>query len=100
MLNLASSLLESGESYVEVGTLFGASLIGAMRENSGDFVAIDNFGFAGTSVRDREIPPADRAALEANLRRFGAGGATILEGDAFAIVEGGALGERRVGVYY
>jgi predicted O-methyltransferase YrrM len=100
LLNLAASLLEPGESYVEVGTLFGASLIGAMRGNAGDFVAVDNFGFPGTEAKGRKIPPADRAALEENLRRFGAEGATILEGDAFELLEGGALGDRRVGVYY
>src|SRR5690348_10953557 len=80
LLNLAASLLGPGESYVEVGTLFGASLIGAMRGNTGDFVAIDNFRFAGTQTKGRKIPPGDRAALEENLRRFGAEGATILEG--------------------
>src|SRR4029453_367475 len=41
-----------------------------------------------------------RAGLEENLRRFGAGRATILEGDSFEVLEGGALGDRRVGVYY
>ena len=100
LLNLASSLLGPGESYVEVGTLFGASLIGAMRGNAGDFVAIDNFAFPGTESKGRKIPAADRAGLEENLRRFGAVGATILEGDAFDLLENGALGERRVGVYY
>src|SRR3954465_4079300 len=92
LLNLAASLLGPGESYVEVGTLFGASLIGAIRGNTGEFVAIDNFGFAGTETRGRTIPPADRAVLEENLRRFGAEGATILEGDAFETLDGGALG--------
>jgi len=100
LLNLAASLLGPGESYVEVGTLFGASLIGAMRGNAGDFVAIDNFAFAGVETRGRTIPPADRGALEENLRRFAAGGATIVEGDAFDLIEGGALGNRKVGVYY
>jgi predicted O-methyltransferase YrrM len=100
LLNLAASLLGPGESYVEVGTLFGASLIGASRGNTGDFVAIDNFGFPGTSTRGRNEPPADRAALEENLRRFGADGATIIEGDAFELLERGALGDRKVGVYY
>ena len=38
--------------------------------------------------------------LEANLRRHGLGGHTILEGDAFGLLGGGALGDRRVGVYY
>ncbi len=100
LLNLAASLLPPGESYVEVGTYHGASLIGAMRGNTGDFVAVDAFTFGPTETKGRELPAADRAALEENLRRFGCEGATILEGDAFELLEGGALGDRRVGVYY
>ena len=100
LLNLAASLLEPGESYVEVGTLFGASLVGAMRGNRGDFVAIDNFTFPGVETRGRGIPPADRGRLEENLRRFGADSATIVKRDAFDAIEGGALGDRKVGVYY
>jgi protein O-GlcNAc transferase len=115
LLNLAASLLDPGESYVEVGTYYGASLIGAMRDNEGDFVAIDSFSFGATEVAGRKLPAASREGLEANLRRFGgdcsvAGqspptrktgeGATILEGDAFELLEGGALGNRHVGVYY
>ena len=100
LLNLAASLLGDGESYVEVGSLFGASLIGAMRENAGDFVAIDNFAFPAIEVSGRKIPPADRAELERTLRRFGAERATIIEGDAFEVIEGGKLGDRKVGVYY
>jgi predicted O-methyltransferase YrrM len=100
LLNLAASLLGDGESYVEVGSLFGASLIGAMRGNTGDFVAIDNFAFPEMEVSGRKIPHADRAELEANLRRFGADRATIIEGDAFEVIEGGRLGDRKVGVYY
>src|SRR5436305_7197000 len=94
LLNLAASLLGPGESYVEVGTLFGASLIGAMRDNTGDFVAIDNFGFGGVEWRGRKIPPADRGALEENLRRFGTNRATILEGDAFEVLDAGRPGDR------
>ena len=100
LLNLAAGLLPPGESYVEVGTYRGASLIGAMRGNSGDFVAIDAFSFGPMEVKGRGLPAADREALEENLRRFGSKGATILEGDAFEVLEGGALGDRRVGVYY
>jgi hypothetical protein len=100
LLNLAASLLGPGESYVEVGTYYGASLIGAMRGNDGDFVAIDAFSFAPTSVRGRDLPAASRAGLEESLRRFGAQRATVLEGDAFEVIEGGGLGGRRVGVYY
>ena len=100
LLNLAANLLEPGESYVEVGTYYGASLIGAMRDNEGEFVAIDRFSFDAIEVAGRKLPAASREGLEANLRRFGAEGAKILEGDAFELLEGGALGNRRVGVYY
>jgi protein O-GlcNAc transferase len=100
LLNLGASLLDSGETYVEVGTYFGASLIGAMRGNDGDFIAIDRFRFGPLEVRGKHLPAASRAGLEENLRRFGAGRATILEGDSFEVLEGGALGDRRVGVYY
>ena len=100
LLNLAASLLASGESYVEVGSYFGASLIGAMRGNEGDFVAIDRFSFDVPEVRGRQLPHASREGLEQSLARFDAEHATILEGDAFELIEGGALGDRRVGVYY
>jgi predicted O-methyltransferase YrrM len=100
LLNLAASLLAPGESFVEVGSYHGASLIGAMRGNDGDFVAIDHFSFGPLEVRGVDLPAASREGLEANLRAFEAEGATILEGDAFELLEGGALGDRRVGVYY
>jgi predicted O-methyltransferase YrrM len=99
-LNLAASLLGPGESYVEVGSYYGASLIGAMRGNTGDFVAIDLFSFEAHEVKGRKLPAASREGLEENLRRFALEGATILEGDAFEVIEGGLLGDRRVGVYY
>ncbi len=101
LLNLAVSLLAPGESYVEVGTYYGASLIGAMRGAAGpDFVAIDRFSFGPTETKGRTLPAASREGLEENLRRFGAEAATIIEGDAFEVIEGGQLGDRRAGVYY
>jgi len=100
VLNLAASLLPPDESYVEVGSFFGASIIGAMRGNTGDFVAIDSFAFDVPELRGKPLPPASRAGLEESLARFDAESATILEGDAFETIEGGALGDRRVGVYY
>jgi predicted O-methyltransferase YrrM len=92
LLNLAASQLESGESYVEVGSYRGTSLIAALLGNDGrDVVGIDDFSL-GEGSRER---------LEANLERFGLGGrATILEGDAFDLLRAGALGDRRAGVYY
>src|SRR5919199_6177239 len=80
LLNLAASLLEPGESYVEVGTYNGTSLIAAMVGNEGDFVAIDDFSFRAAS----------RSQLDANLARFGLSGATVLEGDAFELLGGDA----------
>jgi protein O-GlcNAc transferase len=91
LLNLAAGSLEPGESYVEVGTYRGTSLISALLGNEGDFVGIDNF----------TLGDGNREQLDANLARFGLDGrATVLEGDAFELVPGGALGDRRVGVWY
>ena len=90
LLNLAASLLGPGESYVEVGSFKGLSLIAAMLGNAGDFVGIDDFSLGGGS----------RRRLDENLRRHGLTGYTILEGDAFRLLRQGALGDRRVGVYY
>ena len=90
LLNLAASLLDEGESYVEVGSFKGLSLIAAMLGNTGDFVGIDDFSLGEGS----------RTLLEANLRRHGLAGHAILEGDAFELLRRGALGDRRVGVYY
>ena len=90
LLNLAGSLLEDGESYVEVGTYNGTSLIAAMVGNDGDFVGIDDFSMGEASTD----------TLRGNLTKFGVDGATILEGDAFTLIPTGALGERKVGVYY
>src|SRR5919204_725108 len=62
LVNLAASLLDDGESYVELGTYHGASLIAAMRGNeSRDFFAVDNFSMGPVSVRDRSNPPPSRA---------------------------------------
>jgi predicted O-methyltransferase YrrM len=90
LLNLAGRLLPDNESYVEIGTYRGTSLIAAALDNAGDFVAIDDFSFRDGS----------REQLERNLLHFGVAGATIVEGDAFELVPGGVLGDRRVGVYY
>jgi predicted O-methyltransferase YrrM len=85
----AAACLEPGESYVEVGSFKGASLIAASRAWDGDVVAIDDFSMGEGS----------RELLERNLEQFG-GHAEILEGDAFELLRGGALAGRRVGVYY
>jgi predicted O-methyltransferase YrrM len=100
LINLAASLLASGESYVEAGTYMGASLIAASRGNEDvDLVAIDNFRFGPMTVAGRELPAASRSALETNLQRYDVG-ATVLEGDALEVLQSGALAGRRVGVFY
>ena len=91
LLNLAASMLEPGETYVEVGSYRGTSLIGAMVGNDdADFVAIDNFSMSGSS----------RADLERNLEHFALELPTIIEGNAFEVVPAGALAGKSVGVYY
>ena len=91
LLNLAASMLEPGESYVEVGSLRGTSLIAAMVGNEdADFVAIDDF-----SMQD-----ASRKQLEGNVKQFGLDVPTIVEGDAFQVIPSGALAGKSVGVYY
>ena len=90
LLNLAARLLGPGESYVEVGSFRGTSLIAAMLGNDGEFVAIDDFSFDDATLE----------GLQASLERFGLEGATILAGDAFELLEKGALEGRSVGVYY
>jgi protein O-GlcNAc transferase len=84
-------MLEPGETYVEVGTYHGTSLIGAMVGNDDvDFVAIDNFSMSGSS----------RKTLEQNLEHFALELPTIIEADAFEVVPAGGLDGRSVGVYY
>jgi hypothetical protein len=104
LLNLAASMLEDGECYLEVGAYLGASLIGAARGNSGnEFVAIDRFGFGPLELAAwgrPYLPRSTRELLDQNLARFDTERATILEGDAFSLVEQGALADRCVGVYY
>ena len=90
LVNAAASALEPGESYVEAGTFKGTSLIAAMLDNEGDFVAIDNFSMGDGSPE----------LLRANLDRFGLGPVTVLEGDTADVLGRGALDGRRVGVFY
>jgi predicted O-methyltransferase YrrM len=91
LLNAAASCLQPDESYVEVGTYHGTSLIAAMLDNDAEFVAIDNWSLGDGS----------REQLDRNLARFGfAGRAEIIEGDAFETVRSGRLTGRKIGVYY
>jgi predicted O-methyltransferase YrrM len=91
LLNAAASSLEAGESYVEIGTYHGTSLIAAMIDNDAEFVAID----------DWSLGDGGRIELDRNLARFGfAGRPEIVEGDAFGTLRSGKLAGRAVGVYY
>jgi predicted O-methyltransferase YrrM len=90
LLNVAASCLGEGEADVEVGTFRGTSLIAAMLDNTGTFVALDNWSMGDGS----------REQLDLNLARFGLTGAEFLEGDAFETLRSGALEGRAVGVYY
>jgi predicted O-methyltransferase YrrM len=90
LLNVAARCLDEGESYVEVGTFRGTSLISAMLGNPGrDFVALDNWSMGDAS----------RAELDTNLARYSLE-ATMLEGDAFATLRSDALRNRTIGAYY
>jgi predicted O-methyltransferase YrrM len=100
LLNLAASSLPSAESYVEVGSFLGASLIGAMRGNEDkDFVAIDRFE-STTQPFTSSGSQVSREAFDANLNRFGVTGATIIEGDAFEVLESAQLEGLKVGVFF
>jgi predicted O-methyltransferase YrrM len=91
LLNLAVSMLEPGETYVEVGSYNGTSLIGAMVGNDdADVVAIDDFSMGDGS----------RRTLERNLEHFKLELPTIVEGDAFELVPAGCLAGKTVGAYY
>ena len=89
LLNVAARCLGGGESYVEVGTYRGTSLVAAMLGNHGDFVALDNWSF----------PDVSREDLDANLDRYGLS-ATVIEGDALETLRSDALDGRTVGAYY
>ena len=91
LLNLAASLLEPDEAYVEIGVYHGASLTASMLGNDGKrFIGIDSFGFRDASLEK----------VEANLERFGVPRPEILVGDAFELVPGGALDGTQVGLWY
>jgi predicted O-methyltransferase YrrM len=84
LINLAASLLDRGESYVEVGSYKGLSLAAALDGNGVDVVGIDSF----------EMGDGSREQLDRNLGGFGY---SILEGDAFELLP---TLDRRVGAYY
>ncbi len=70
LLNLAASMLEPGESYVEVGSLRGTSLIAAMVGNEdADYVAIDDFSMQDASRKRLEKQRRAVRARRADDRR-------------------------------
>jgi predicted O-methyltransferase YrrM len=91
LINLAASLLDPGEAYVEVGVYHGASLISAMLGNDGKrFIGVDRFSFRDASLE----------GVEANLERFGLPRPELLVGDVFELVPNGALDGVPIGVWY
>jgi hypothetical protein len=91
LLNLAASSLDEDEAYVEVGVLYGASLIATTLGNEEKrIVGLDNFSLWEGSVEK----------VEENFARFGLPRPELLEGDVFELVPGGALEGVRIGVWY
>ncbi|MDP9343274.1 MAG: class I SAM-dependent methyltransferase [Actinomycetota bacterium] len=96
LLNLAGSLVEPGETYLEVGSFKGLSIIAAMLGNSDPrFVAVESFREFGV---DRE---ETRTELVANLERWRVRDRlTVLEEDCFRLFGRPGLLEGPVGVYF
>jgi hypothetical protein len=89
LLNVAAGCLAPGESYVEVGTFRGTSLVSAAVGNDADFVALDNWSM-GDGSREQLVRNLGRYKIEA----------TLLEGDAFETLRGNALDGKTIGAYY
>jgi hypothetical protein len=96
VLNLAARLLPEGEAYLEVGTLKGRSMAGALVDAPDrTYVAVESFREFGM------LAEASRAELAANLDRYGAGHRLILrEGDCFAVLARPGAVPGPVGVYF
>jgi predicted O-methyltransferase YrrM len=96
LLNLAAAKLEPGESYLEVGSFKGLSLIGAMLDNQrARFYAIENF------LEFNLDAGATRAELLANLDRWvERDRLELLEGDCFRLLRRDGLLQAPVGVYF
>jgi hypothetical protein len=96
VLNLAARLLPEGEAYLEVGTLKGRSMAGALLDaQDRTYLAVESFREFGM------LAEASRAELAANLDRYGGGHRLILrEGDCFAVLAGSGAVSEPVGVYF
>jgi predicted O-methyltransferase YrrM len=91
LLNFAAACLGPDEAYVEVGVLYGASLIAATLGNEDKrILGIDNFSLREGSAEK----------VVENFRRFDLPAPELLEGDVFELVPGGALDGARIGVWY
>jgi predicted O-methyltransferase YrrM len=94
LLNLAAALLPAGESYLEVGSYRGRSVVGAALGNPGRaFTAIENF-------REFGLDPAEsERLLRTALRDWDvADQVLLLRGDAFRLIRHGL--PEPVGVYF
>lgn len=89
LLNLAASLIEPSETYLEIGTWKGLSLVGAMLGNDRSFVAIDEFA-------DRSSNEDDLRAYLSELRLE----PTIHAGDAIDLIRKGALDAHDIGACF
>ena len=92
LLNVAASLLEYDEVYLEVGSWKGLSLIGAMMGNQEKtFFAIEDFSeFGGT--RDELLANLDRYQLTNKV--------ALIHKDCFEVFQTDFLGSRKVGVFF
>jgi predicted O-methyltransferase YrrM len=91
LLNLATSLLDEDEAYVEIGVFHGASLVAASLGNEDkQIVGVDTFEFRDGSLE----------SVERSLERFGVPRPQIVVGDVFDLVARGELDALRVGVWY
>jgi predicted O-methyltransferase YrrM len=96
VLNLAARLLPAGEAYLEVGSLKGRSLAGALLDAPDrEFVAVESFREFGM------LGAESRAELTANVARYGAGRrVTLHDGDCFRVLARSGAVREPVGVYF
>jgi predicted O-methyltransferase YrrM len=90
LLNLAAQCREPGETYLEIGTWKGLSLVGAALGNDGPFVAIEDFSMRGSN----------ETALRDFLARIGLPCMQLCVGPARTVLSSGALWGHRIGVCY
>jgi predicted O-methyltransferase YrrM len=96
LLNAAARALPEGESYLEVGTFKGRSLVAALLDAPDrQFVAVENFQEFGMVGRDA------RTELETNLAKAVQGHRVrLVDGDCFKVLRDSAVAPRDVGVYF